>query len=316
MSRTEEFGAKSRGQTFMYDPSDLTIVRDKAHPLYDPRVDLPIDEDIVESIIERGVLVPILVRKNGEAKGKPVIEVMDGRQRVKCALAANKKLVAAGKEPVRIPAIMRREDADSAETTMIITNEYRTDDDPMVKAAKLQRYMQHGHTEAEARKAFKLRSGELTELLALIDAAPAVKAAVSEGKVSKALVRDLVKLPEAKQTEVVAAVRDNKEGAKKARDRVQKELVAAGNVPKAPKPKPKTAASASAANPQDIAAAWGIETCPRSKVDVQKARAKLLMLGTRGAKKQWAQGAADALAWVLGDDRGLPGSVRGESRRG
>jgi len=283
----------------MYDPANLTIVKDKSHPLYDPRIHLPLDEDLVESIIEKGVLVPIVVRKNGERNGTPIIEVMDGRQRVRCTLVANKRLVAAGKEPIRIPAMVRRESSSDAEATMAVANAYRTGDDDLVLAEKVQRFLQHGHTEDETRKAYKLKGGKLSELLALIDAAPAVKEALSEGKVARALVRDIVKLPEAKQAEVVAAVRDNREGAKKARARVQRELVAAGNAPK-PKPKPKASVS-------EIAAAWGLspETCPRPRADVEKARAKLLMLGIRGAKAEWSRGAADALAWVLGDDKSL-----------
>src|SRR5512137_1971108 len=108
-NRTQDAGAAARGQTFSYLPEALTLVRDKSHPLYDERVDLPPDEAAVLSIMRHGVIKPITVRKNGYMNGgTAVIEVMDGRSTVIAAAEANRRLLKAGRDPILVPAIIRR----------------------------------------------------------------------------------------------------------------------------------------------------------------------------------------------------------------
>src|SRR3954471_14130892 len=64
-------------------------------PLYNPRNQDPVDEMLVESIMRNGVLEPI-----GTVKRERGIVVHFGNQRTRAAREANKRLRAAGKEPI------------------------------------------------------------------------------------------------------------------------------------------------------------------------------------------------------------------------
>lgn len=57
----DAYGACGKTNVLMFEPENLHIVTDKAHPLYDERVNLPIDEGMVLNIKELGVLEPIIV---------------------------------------------------------------------------------------------------------------------------------------------------------------------------------------------------------------------------------------------------------------
>src|ERR1700743_1127639 len=87
-SSKDTYGATGSTNLLLFDPKDLTIVTDERSPLYDERVDLPVDEALVDSIVDQGVLEAILVRKNPET-GKT--EVVNGRQRGRATVEANKR---------------------------------------------------------------------------------------------------------------------------------------------------------------------------------------------------------------------------------
>lgn len=80
----------AEGRILKLDPDWVVMVEDPAHPLYDPRIDLPLDYTLVLGIATDGVRRPIEVRHNGEnGKGHPILEVISGRQRVKSARFIN-----------------------------------------------------------------------------------------------------------------------------------------------------------------------------------------------------------------------------------
>ena len=54
----DAYGASGKTNVLMFEPENLHIVTDKAHPLYDERVNLPFDEGMVLNIKELGVLEP------------------------------------------------------------------------------------------------------------------------------------------------------------------------------------------------------------------------------------------------------------------
>ena len=111
-----------RANMFMVEPEQLTLVTDENHPLYDPRVHLPVDDNLVRNIMAFGVKEPILVRKNGVE-----FEVVAGRQRTKAAIEGNKRLAKEGKEPMRVRAIIERGDEADMFGVMILENELRQD---------------------------------------------------------------------------------------------------------------------------------------------------------------------------------------------
>lgn len=201
--RKESFGAEAAGHLLFFDPDKLVIVTDKAHPLYDERVNLPLDEAMVLNIMVHGVCEPIIVRLNGEENGVPLVEVVDGRQRVFCAREANKRLKKEGKEAIRVPATYKRADAGALMGVMISTNEHRRDDGPMVRAQKLQRYMAMGKTEEEAAITFGVTRTTISNMLKLLELHPKVQDAVEKGVVPATIAKELHTLPQEKQPEAL-----------------------------------------------------------------------------------------------------------------
>lgn len=52
----------SRGQApTMLWPEDVTIIRDPSQPLYDPRVEWPLNEETVLGIMDIGVIQPVVL---------------------------------------------------------------------------------------------------------------------------------------------------------------------------------------------------------------------------------------------------------------
>jgi len=141
-----------RSDCLWLDPDEVQIVTDKNHPLFDSRALLPVDEKLVTNILfeMQGVLEPILVAKDGE--GNAI--VIDGRQRTKALRSANKKLRAAGAEPLQIPCLLKRGDDNQIYAMSISTNEQRREDTAKEKAVKAARLLNQGYTQAEAGRVF------------------------------------------------------------------------------------------------------------------------------------------------------------------
>ena len=76
MSKTAVDAARA-GTVFTLPPEDdrLVLVNDKASPLYDERLELPVSEELALSIAREGQIQAGKVRKNG-----PKLEILDGRQ--------------------------------------------------------------------------------------------------------------------------------------------------------------------------------------------------------------------------------------------
>ena len=98
------YGASGKTNVLNFEPENLHLVTDKTHPLYDERVHLPIEEGMVLNIAELGVLEPIIVWKDPETGLSCVV---DGRQRVRHTLEANKRLLKEGKERNKDNSISR-----------------------------------------------------------------------------------------------------------------------------------------------------------------------------------------------------------------
>lgn len=166
-----------RGTIFLVEPENLTIITDPKHPLYDPRVELPVSDDMVNSILSKGVIEPVIARKNGDT-----IEVTDGRQRTRCAIEANKRLRAEGAPTIQVPVILRRESDAEAFETSVVLNEIRRNDDVLTKAAKAGRLSSFGQSDAQIAVAFGVTVVTVRNWLKLLDLAPVVQKAVKSGQ--------------------------------------------------------------------------------------------------------------------------------------
>ncbi len=183
----DSLNAKGKGDTYTFDPDDLVLVTDEKSPLYDERVNLPVDEKLVLNImhapdgVPQGVLEPANGMRNPET-GK--VEIIDGRQRVKAAREANKRLKKAGMEPVWVPVMLKRTNAHGAMGMLISSNEHRQDDTPLGRAKKAQRYLDLGRDESEIAALFGISLASVKNMLSLLDAPAAVRNAVEAGKIS------------------------------------------------------------------------------------------------------------------------------------
>jgi len=203
----DSLNAKGKRDAYMFDPDDLVLVTDEKSPLFDERVHLPVDENLVLNImfapdgVPQGVLEPVNVIRNAET-GK--VEVVSGRQRVKAAREANKRLKKRGLEPVRVPAMIQRASAHRAMGILISENEHRQDDTPIGRAKKAQRYIDLGRDEAEIAVLFGISVPSVKNLLALLDAPAAVRHAVEAGKISTSDGYKLARLEPSEAKEKVA----------------------------------------------------------------------------------------------------------------
>jgi len=200
-------GADGRSDLLMFDPEKLIIVHDPTHPLYDERHDMALDMNMVRNVMVHGILEPVIVRKNGEKKGEPQIEVIAGRQRVRWALEANKLLVKEGKQPIRVPATIKRGEGADFMGIMISENEIRQQDSALVKANKVQRYLNMGRSEEDAGVMFGVAVTTIRDWLALLDCDASVQKAVEKGGLSATIAaRQLSKLPREEQKAALDAL--------------------------------------------------------------------------------------------------------------
>ncbi|EPK0926165.1 hypothetical protein L9208_005111, partial [Klebsiella aerogenes] len=101
----DAYGASGKTNVLNFEPENLYLVTDKSHPLYDERIHLPINEPMVLNIMDQGVLEPIIVWKDPETGRSCVV---DGRQRVRHTIEANKRLAKEGKPLLMVPAVTKR----------------------------------------------------------------------------------------------------------------------------------------------------------------------------------------------------------------
>jgi len=79
LQNVEGFISRRGGEIFMVDPRIINVVDDWNH-----RVDFSGEEDLILSIIENGVRVPLLVKKTKEG----TLDLVDGERRLKAVLKA------------------------------------------------------------------------------------------------------------------------------------------------------------------------------------------------------------------------------------
>lgn len=188
----------SRFNGFFMDPDKLVIIgldtKDgPEHALYDPRIHLPLVEETVQDIMDRGVRETILVRKQGDQ-----VQVVFGRQRVKMAREVKRRQLAKGTpadELIQVPCTVTRENDADAMTDRIAENRHRTANDVLADARELQRYLDFGHTKGEALVRFKISESTYQNWLTLLQATPEVQASMVSGAINQEEALKLAKKP-------------------------------------------------------------------------------------------------------------------------
>jgi ParB family transcriptional regulator, chromosome partitioning protein len=186
---------------FKFDPDVIKIAREGV--LADGRTSLPVLESLVLDIMVRGVIEPIVVGKDED--GNPI--VIDGRQRLKAAQEANRRLAEQGsKILVKIPAVYRQAEELGQYAAMISANEHRQEDDAIGRAKKAQRYLDLGATEEDAAIAFGVTTGTIRNWQKLLTLGAAAKSAIKDGRITPTAAIQLANLPREKQNETLTAL--------------------------------------------------------------------------------------------------------------
>lgn len=203
----KQLNGGKRFDAFTMDPDDVILVEDRGSVLYDERVTIPISEPLVKSIMTQGVLEPVLVRKNGHQ-----VEAIDGRQRIKAAREANKRLRSQGGVEIRVPVLVKAGVDHELAGVMLASNELRFDDDPMTKAQKAHRFLGLGRSFEEAAIYFGVTEQTVRKWRKLLDCAADVQKAVSAGRITLTdAANRFSKLPRDKQLEALGEVVDKGE---------------------------------------------------------------------------------------------------------
>lgn len=188
---------------FLLEPESLVIVgidtprydaQGNEHPRYDERVECPLREEFVLNVMALGVKKNILVTKvDGRAF------VVDGRQRVRAAREANKRLVARGELPMRVPVVQQKGEESLLAAIAVATNEFNLEDTPLVKARKAQRLRDLGRTDAEIAIAFGVTPKTIQNWAKMNGLSLPVKQAVEAGKLDASAAVHLHDLPVVQQ---------------------------------------------------------------------------------------------------------------------
>lgn len=171
-------------------PQDTPHTGKDSHPLWDERVNLPVDMDLSRNISAYGVLETVKVRKRGQypaghdLEGQDIIEVIDGRQRTRSCRVAAKDAKAAGEVPPLLKIEFMKISDDVASGVMISTNEQRRDDLPSAKARKAARVLGFGHSVADVALMFGVSKVTIGQWTKFGELDPKVTAMVDAGALS------------------------------------------------------------------------------------------------------------------------------------
>jgi ParB family transcriptional regulator, chromosome partitioning protein len=193
---------------YKVDPDNLVVVGidtndGPEHPLYDERIELPIDPMMVENIIALGVREPVIVRKNKES-GEP--EVVDGRRRVLHAREANKMLKEQGKDELQIPVIISTDSEEKVIGMSISLNELRLQDTMMTKARKAARLTERGMSDEEVGVYFGVTRVAIGQWKKLLSLSKKVQKLINDGKVSATAAAKLADLEGEEQEKAIEEI--------------------------------------------------------------------------------------------------------------
>lgn len=186
-------------------PEEVTVVTDKKHYLFQSRAIDPLDEQMINSVMEHGVLEPPIVVYAGEdADGSDIYQVVDGRQRVRCAVDANTRLENRKDRPRRIVCKVKESGAEIHGVRLkSILNVHRKDIDPMTRAEGMAEYMSCGYDKAGTAVDFWTSEKTVDRHLALLKLDKKLQQAIRELKVT---LMDALELGKVSHKEQRAAV--------------------------------------------------------------------------------------------------------------
>jgi len=146
--------------------------------------------ELAESIRARGVIQPIIVRPVGDSQ----YEILAGERRWRAARIAGLE---------KVPAVIRSVSDDAALGIGLIENIQREDLNAIEEAAGLKRLIDEFRlTQEEAARAVGRSRVAVTNLLRLLELAPAVQSMLQDGKIEMGHARALLSLSRQRQVEL------------------------------------------------------------------------------------------------------------------
>lgn len=163
---------------------EIPIDRIRPNP-HQPRKRFDADElaELQASIVEHGVLVPILVRERGDA-----YELIAGERRWRACAALQRATV---------PAIVRRSDDRESLEVAIVENLQRADLNPLEEASGIADLIEsHDFTQEQVAQRLGKSRPSVTNALRILTLSEPIKALIADGKVSAGHAKAILSAPE------------------------------------------------------------------------------------------------------------------------
>lgn len=196
----DAYGASGKTNVLTFAPENLYMTDDPSHPLYDERIYLPLSESMVLNIMDQGVIEPVIIWKDKETG---TVYVVDGRQRVKHAREANRRLLEQGKPSLMVPAVVRIGSVHRAKEAAISANEIHIPDTPLGRAKKMASMLELSYDESDIALFFGCSPQTVRATLTLLDCTQAVQDAVEAGHINTGHARKLAQLPPDEQRQKI-----------------------------------------------------------------------------------------------------------------
>lgn len=201
----------ARGTFYWADPDELIIVgldtphkSREEHPLYDPRIHLPITEAEVNNVLYYGVKKTVIARRE-DALG---LVMVDGRQRVRRARAAKKLQIERGEPTIRVPVMIEKGDDKHVFGLSRALNSGIKVDGPMTTARNVQFALSMGKTITEVANDLQVSEQTIRNYQAFFDLHKDVAEAMESQEISSTVALQLVGLSHDEQKAVVKEIKD------------------------------------------------------------------------------------------------------------
>lgn len=199
---------------------EIRMVDDPNHPDYDPRVDLPVDRELMESIRMVGQLEPATGYKDDLADGTMIIWLIFGRQRWKAIRSIWEEMSEKGEDMELAPAfkvsLQRTEDAIRRRQKRIIENRHRQELSGLSLAREVCNHLEIVGNDEQSRKnariLFNFKSiAAMDNCLALLDTTPKVQGLLAAGAISSTAALQLSRQPSEIQDQVAERIEESAE---------------------------------------------------------------------------------------------------------
>lgn len=175
---------------------NLKLITDPSHILYEKeRVELPVCDEMAESIAEEGILVPLIARKVGD-----VFEIMAGRQRYKNAAEAKRRYP---EKKIMIPVRPMSLKDYRALKASAIENAQRIQDSIVSRGEKCERMVQSGYEKEDICSIYGVEWATIKNWMTVASGHQSVKDAVAAGAISETAALQISRKPIDEQSALV-----------------------------------------------------------------------------------------------------------------